>query len=436
MAAKEINTRNAGTSTIIPGIRLRVHPQRDITRRKLLEEALRESEQKYRALVESTTDLIYMTGKDNELLSLNKSAARFLGGEPAELTGKTFSDIFPAELAAKFSRDSNLVFETGKTLTVDSKLTTAKGEIWISANLSPVRNHKNEIVAVMGVTRDITERKRLEVTIQEKNEQLDIQNKTLRLQREELNKRTDEVTRANQLKSEFLANMSHELRTPLNTIIGFSELVLDEVPGKINPEQKQCLSDILESSHQLLHLINQVLDLTKIESGITELKTEELALAEVIPYLARSMMPILKPRKQSLEVNLAAELPLVQAERVKVEQVIRNLVANASKFTPNEGELKIEAAVKDGWCQVSVIDNGIGIRQEDQERIFEPFCQLDYTPANRKLGTGLGLAVVKKIVEKHGGRVWVESEYGQGSRFTFTLPLATGSAPTQESRQP
>jgi len=272
----------------------------------------------------------------------------------------------------------------------------------------------------------------MERELQEKNEQLDTQNEELQSQTEELMtqqqeliEKTREVERANQLKSEFLANVSHELRTPLNVIIGFSELMIDEVPGKTNKEQRQCLNDILGSSRHLLNLINGVLDLSKIESGKTELSLTNIALPCVIESLRSIMVPILAPRKQSLEVEVEEGLPLVCADRIKVKQVLLNLLSNSAKFTPNGGKLKVEAVREDNWCRVSVSDNGIGIKKEDQERIFEPFCQLDSPLTKEKGGTGLGLAIARQIVEKHGGRIWVESEYGKGSRFTFTLPLAT-----------
>jgi signal transduction histidine kinase len=137
------------------------------------------------------------------------------------------------------------------------------------------------------------------------------------------------------------------------------------------------------------------------------------------------MTPILTPRKQSLDVEIEDDLPPVYADKAKVKQVLFNLLSNATWFTPDGGKIKIEAVRKDAWCQVSVIDNGIGINKEDMERIFEPFCQLDNPPTREKGGTGLGLTLVKQIIEKHGGQIRVESEYGKGSRFTFTLPLAT-----------
>jgi len=262
-----------------------------------------------------------------------------------------------------------------------------------------------------------------------KQQRLSLENKRLveSLQRSNklLFEANEELKKATQAKSEFLASMSHELRTPLNVIIGFSELMMDRVPGKINEEQRQCLSDILDSSHRLLNLVNEVLDLSKVESGKMEFKLENVALTEVIESLTITMLSVLAPRKQSLDIEIEEGLPAVHVDEGRLEQVLLNLATNSSKFTPDGGKLKIEAIKADNWCQVSVIDNGIGIKEEDQERIFEPFCWLDNPLTKEKSGTGLGLALVETIVEKYGGRIWVESEYGKGSRFTFTLPLAT-----------
>jgi two-component system sensor histidine kinase/response regulator len=259
---------------------------------------------------------------------------------------------------------------------------------------------------------------------QQAEQELEEKNKQLMSQQQELMEKTKEVEAASQAKSDFLANMSHELRTPLNVIIGFSELMADGVPGEINSEQKQCLDDILSSSKHLLGLINDVLDLSKVESGKVKLRLAGVTLPDILEELKRTMTPILAPRKQSLDIEVAKGLPPVYADKAKLKQVLLNLLGNATKFTPDEGKLKIEAVKKGGWCHVSVIDNGVGINKEDQKKIFEPFRQLDNPLTGEKGGAGLGLAVAKQIIEKHGGKIWVESEYGKGSRFIFTLLLA------------
>ena len=277
--------------------------------------------------------------------------------------------------------------------------------------------------------------------LQGKNELLDAQNEELRAQGEELIaqqqellEKTGEVEAASQAKSEFLAHMSHELRTPLNVIIGFSQLMLDKVPGEVNQEQKQCLTDILHGGEHLLGLINDIFDLSKIESGRLKLQLTDVNLSDVIEPLAGTMKTILASRKQTLDIEVEKGLPPVHADKAKLRQVLFNLLGNAIKFTPDEGKLKIEAARKNDWCQVSVVDNGIGIKKEDQEKIFEPFYQLANPLIKGKTGAGLGLALARQIVEKHGGKIWVESEWGKGSRFSFTLPLAKSKPHPREGR--
>jgi len=262
-----------------------------------------------------------------------------------------------------------------------------------------------------------------------RQQRLSVENKRLvdDLQRSNklLYEANEELRKATEAKSEFLAHMSHELRTPLNVIIGFSELMIDRVPGEINEEQRHCLNDILDSGKHLLNLISDVLDLSKIESGKMKLRLTNFALTKVIESLKNTIMPMLVSKKQSLDIKVDEEFPPVRADEAKVRQVLLNLLSNSNKFTGEGGKLKIETVRDGNWCQLSVIDNGIGIKKEDQERVFEPFCQLDNPLTKEKSGTGLGLAVAKQIIERHGGRIWVESEYGRGSQLTFTLPLAT-----------
>jgi len=281
----------------------------------------------------------------------------------------------------------------------------------VQLSASMVTDEEGKPICMMTSFVDITERKRVWEALQEKTRQL---------------------AAASQAKSKFLASMSHELRTPLNAVIGFSELMLDGVPGEINDEQRDCLNDILSSGQQLLNLINDVLNLSKIEAGRMELKLENLNLADVINDVVQTVKPMLDENRHKIGVSVGEGLPQVHAEKRRLRQILLNLLSNAIKFTPPGGKLGIKVTRNGDWCQVSVVDNGIGIKEEDQERVFEVFTQVATLPKEKEGGTGLGLALTKQFVESIGGRIWVESQYGKGSKFTFTLPLVREGEPYSE----
>jgi signal transduction histidine kinase len=237
---------------------------------------------------------------------------------------------------------------------------------------------------------------------------------------------------ATEAKSAFLAHMSHELRTPLNAINGFSDLLLGGVAGEINNQQRQCLEDILSSGKHLLSLINDILDLSKVEAGKMDIRPESLRLADVVDDAVTTVKPMLDDSRHELAISIAEDLPPVYGDRNRLKQILLNLLSNAIKFTPDGGKLYLETSGKGDFCRVSMVDNGIGIRKEDQTCIFEPFTQLDTQPGERKQGTGLGLALTKQLVELLGGKIWVESEYGKGSQFNFIIPLAEKEAASKE----
>ena len=387
-------------------------------KRQQAEVALKQSEEKYRTLFEQKLEGVIVIDETMKLLLANQAAAEMFGLDSAEEVPEVnpFDFVPPEERELVLTIIAKDMFENNRRQVNEFRLINKAGkEIWVSA-VGALTEYQGKPAGLVSL-RNVTERKRAEQELEDKNKQL-------MAQQQELMEKTKEVEAASQAKSDFLAHMSHELRTPLNVIIGFSELMADGVPGEINSEQQQCLDDILSSSKHLLGLINDVLDLSKIESGKVKLRLAEVTLPDILEELKRTMTPILAPRKQSLDIEVEKGLPLVYADKAKLKQVLLNLLGNATKFTPDEGKLKIEAVKKGGWCHVSVIDNGVGINKEDQKRIFEPFRQLDNPLTGEKGGAGLGLAVAKQIIEKHGGKIWVESEYGKGSRFTFTLLLA------------
>jgi signal transduction histidine kinase len=233
---------------------------------------------------------------------------------------------------------------------------------------------------------------------------------------------------ASRHKSEFLANMSHELRTPLNAVIGFSEVLIQQMFGALNEKQDEYLKDIYASGQHLLSLINDILDLSKIEAGRMELTPAPFHL----PSAMDNAVTLVKERAArhgiTLELDLDPRLSELVGDERKVKQVLLNLLSNAVKFTPEGGRICVKAGLTDGAVEISVTDSGIGIAPEDQAAIFEEFRQVGSDETRKQEGTGLGLTLAKKFVELHGGRLWVESELGRGSTFTFTLPLGSWPA--------
>ena len=250
---------------------------------------------------------------------------------------------------------------------------------------------------------DLTERKRIEQALRDKN--IELQN-------------------AAESKNRFLANMSHELRTPLNGIIGFAEFLSDGKPGPLNPKQKEYLNDILSGGRHLLQLINDILDLAKVEANKMDLRPEKFSLVKAIEGVCAVSKPIAQKKNIEIEVKVAPTLAVVCLDPQKFKQVLYNLISNAVKFTDEAGRIEIRVIPKaDERFEISVKDSGIGIEAKDLPRLFTEFEQLDSGADRRYEGTGLGLALTRKIVELQGGAIEVESEPGKGSTFRVNLPL-------------
>ncbi len=239
----------------------------------------------------------------------------------------------------------------------------------------------------------------------------------------EIQDKSRELETANKHKSEFLANMSHELRTPLNAIIGFSEVLLERLFGELNAKQDDYLKDIHSSGKHLLQLINDILDLSKVEAGRMDLDASSFDL----PSAISNAMTLIRERAQAHDITLALDadpsLGEFTADERKFKQILLNLLSNAVKFTPDGGRIEVSARREKDDVVVAVHDTGIGIAPEDQEVVFEAFRQAGRNYTNKQEGTGLGLALTRKFVELHGGRIWLESEPGKGSTFTFTIPI-------------
>jgi signal transduction histidine kinase len=238
----------------------------------------------------------------------------------------------------------------------------------------------------------------------------------------ELDQKSRELEAASRHKSEFLANMSHELRTPLNAILGFSQVLRDGLFGQVNEKQAEYLDDIVVSAHHLLSLINDVLDLAKVEAGQFQLDAAPFSIREAL----ESGVVMVRGRAASdgvdVELSADAEVDVIVGDERRIRQVIFNLLSNAVKFTPAGGHVSVTAAQVNGEVRVSVADTGPGIAPLDRERIFEEFQQTELGVEQHE-GTGLGLALSKRFVELHGGRIWVDGGPGDGSTFVFTLPV-------------
>jgi signal transduction histidine kinase len=246
--------------------------------------------------------------------------------------------------------------------------------------------------------------------------------KELEASNQEIAEQSRQIEVASQHKSEFLANMSHELRTPLNAVIGFSEVLTDRMFGELNEKQEEYLKDIHASGTHLLSLINDILDLSKIEAGRMELELTDFHLPMALENALTLVRERAGRRRISLQMSIDEQLGEVRADERKIRQVVLNLLSNAIKFTPEGGRIQVTAVPKDGFVEVSVNDTGVGIAPEDQEAVFEEFRQVG-TAEKKAEGTGLGLTLCRKFIELHHGRIWVKSQVDVGSTFTFSLPV-------------
>ena len=239
----------------------------------------------------------------------------------------------------------------------------------------------------------------------------------------EIEQKSQQLAVASQHKSQFLANMSHELRTPLNAILGYTELMQDGLYGELPTKTKEVLDRVQKNGKHLLGLINDVLDLSKIEAGQLMLSLDEYSMKDVVLTVVSATESLASAKKLPLKVAVSDKMPLGKGDERRIAQVLLNLVGNAIKFT-DDGEVRIAASVANGMFSVAVTDTGPGIPVAEQARIFHEFHQVDSSNTKKKGGTGLGLAIAKRIVELHGGRIWVRSELGKGSTFQIDLPVS------------
>ena len=376
---------------------------RDLTARKRAEDL-------FRGLLESAPDAMVVVDQRGTIVLVNAQTEALFGYRRTELIGQGMEMLVPERLRGAhhghregYSHEPTpRAMGAGRTLNARRK---DGSEVPVEISLSPVATADGVLVA--SAIRDISARRELEAELRATNETLQQQNQR--------------VEQANRLKTDFLANMSHELRTPLNSIIGFSEILQDGKGGPITETQQEFLGDVLSSAHHLLQLINDILDLAKIEAGKTVFQVGPLDLPELVRRTANTLRP--QAEKRGLRLRLeAVEIPEAMGDAERLRQVLQNFLSNAVKFSRENGVVTLRCLDLGGRYRLEVEDQGIGIREEDQARLFSDFVQLDAGAEKKYQGTGLGLSLSKKIVEQLGGTVGVRSRFGEGSLFFAEFP--------------
>jgi PAS domain S-box-containing protein len=389
---------------------------RDITEQKRAQELLQESEERHRKLFDNNPHPTWVFDKETlRFLIVNDAAVRKYGYTVDEFLAITIKDIRPMSdvpvLIESLTRhqDQNDGGAIWRHRLKDGKII----DVEITSYDLNFAGRPAEVVVAVDVSqrrRDEEEKRKFTDSLAAANQKLDLRNR--------------EVERATQLKSKFLASMSHELRTPLNAIVGFSELLGEEAAGQLNLKQKRFVNHIKNGSTHLLQLINDILDLSKIEAGQLELRCEDFQVEDALPEVLSTIRPLVMAKNIQVQHKVGPVLS-VYADRVRFKQILYNLLSNAVKFTPNGGRIDIDCAETEKAVVIAVSDTGIGIRPEEQEIVFEEFRQIEGNTDAASEGTGLGLAITKRLVEQQGGKISLESELGKGSRFSFTLPAGS-----------
>ncbi|MGA2328666.1 MAG: PAS domain S-box protein [Bryobacteraceae bacterium] len=386
---------------------------RDATEQRQAQSALA----RLASIVEASDDAIVSMSLDGVVATCNAGAERIFGYSAQEVVGRSVSLLYPKDRLEELQRLLARVRRGDGVRNYEAVRVRKDGRrISVSITVSPIRNGGGTVIGACIISRDITAHKRLENQLLAKNKELEQQNRRVR--------------EASRVKNEFLANMSHELRSPLNGVIGFTELMHDGKLGPVSVEHQEYLGDILSSAKHLLQLINDMLDLAKVESGRIEFRPEPVALVKLVREVADVLRAIAAQKRIALEADVPPELNAALLDPARFKQVLYNYLSNALKFTPEDGRVRVQIRPEGaGEFRLEVEDNGIGIAAGEIPNLFTEFRQLDTSAAKKYQGSGLGLALTKRIVEAQGGRVGVDSQPGQGSVFFAVLPRVAHSAP-------
>ncbi|WP_321417848.1 ATP-binding protein [uncultured Methanomethylovorans sp.] len=361
--------------------------------------------QKNKKLLQSVIDILpgtlYSVDTDYNIIVLNKAhfGSKFSTSDSLDnIIGKKCYEVFMQKSSPCSWCKIKEVLSTGKTMLYETspndmrEIRTGKAfQIFVSA----IKDDFGNVIGAVEYGVDIT----------------DLRNAKL------------DSEAANKAKSEFLANMSHELRTPLNSIIGFSDVLLEGYTGDLNEKQGRYLRNISNSGKHLLNIINDILDISKIEAGKAQLHTEILSMESLLKEMLDNMQSLAAKKGITLKISLESDPCYVEVDKGKINQVLYNLIGNAIKFTEDRGLVILKTKMDVDMVYISIQDTGVGISKMNQKKLFKPFSQLDSSVSKKYEGTGLGLALAKKLVVLHGGQIWVESELGKGSTFTFTIPV-------------
>mgnify|MGYP001439456490 CR=1 FL=1 len=363
----------------------------------------------FRVLVESVVDYaIFMLDANGRIITWNKGAERIKGYHDEEVLGKPYEIFFSSEdvQAGKPQRLLAQARQFGHVEDLGWRLRKDGTRFWADAVITALFDAHGKLAGYAKVTRDLTELEHL--------------------QREKI----EALQQADVLKDQFISILSHELRTPINAITGFGSILDDEVVGPLTEQQHVYLHKMLAGADALLDLVNDLLDLSRIQAGRFHLSPQPYDFAMVVSEKLSSLQPLATPKHLHLINDVPQDLPLLVGDAQRIGQVLINLINNAIKFTPDEGSIRVRACLDGQVLRCEIQDTGIGVAAKDLDKLFKPFTQVDMSSTRQAGGTGLGLTISKSLVEAHGGQIGVESQPGKGSTFWFTLPLHPSFPPT------
>jgi PAS domain S-box-containing protein len=388
----------------------------DVTEQLSIDTQLQRNQKLFESVLNGSSAIIFVKDLEGTFLLVNRNLADLMHMQPEDVIGRNQADLFPSEIVAEWNASKKQVVEQNRTIAFEESLMLEDGlHNYISFRF-PIYDEQGRIYATGGIATDITEQK-------QKEEQL-------RQLTEDLQQANEQLEQMSRLKDEFLANMSHELRTPLNVILGMAQALQEGVYDPIAEQQQHPLHAIEESGNHLLMMITDILDMARMEAGKNDLDLKPIDLATVSHTSMQAIEHEAHKKQLSTSAHIDQGLPPLLADERRVRQMLLNLLSNAVKFTPEGGRVGLEVHSKPDEHAVELIvwDTGIGIAPEQIGRLFKPFVQVDSSLSRRYAGTGLGLAMVAKLADLHGGTVDVESEESQGSRFRIRLPWRTPEA--------